>query len=333
MVRSRHCAACGYRQIIDDTDSVPMNYCPRCGHELVQANIEPDEMKITSPVSDLKLPQKKVFPTIGQSLLLVMGIWVASFILAIPLGFIGAITKIDLIHNFVLQTIVTLLSFFIVLLIGYEIAKAPFREIFPLKSFDIKILIPLVILICGSTILLSDVDNLVRTVLPAPEFILHIFEELFNQPLNAVILAMIIAPLTEEFLCRGLILHGFLKNYSVNKAVIMSAVMFMIMHMNPWQFAGAFLFGLIFAWIVVNTRSLWPTLIGHAVANSIPLLLTSTLDLQIPGFSENITGKVVMQPWWFDLIGLVLLAIGFFWLRSLFRAEPEVSESLPQTIS
>jgi uncharacterized protein len=303
-----------------------MKYCPGCGHELVQADIKPVDTKATSPTPEMELSSSKAFPTIWQSLLLVGGIWVVSFILAMPIGFIQFFSGNDLIHNFLVQAMITVLTFCIVLFISYKITRAPFGEVFPLKSFDTKIIIPLVILIGGSTILLSDVDNLVRMILPTPEFILRIFEKLFDQPLNAIILAMIIAPLTEEALCRGLILHGFLKNYSINKAVIASALIFMVMHANAWQFAGAFLFGLIFAWVVVKTGSLWPTIIGHAVANSVPLFVTHFMGWQIPGFSDSSLYEAVMQPWWFDLIGLVLLVTGFFWLRNIFTVKSEIVE-------
>jgi membrane protease YdiL (CAAX protease family) len=56
---------------------------------------------------------------------------------------------------------------------------------------------------------------------------------LMTSPFDAVFILVIMAPLTEETLCRGLILNGFLKNYSRRKAMIVSALLFALLHLNP----------------------------------------------------------------------------------------------------
>jgi hypothetical protein len=95
------------------------------------------------------------------------------------------------------------------------------------------------------------------------------------------------------------------------------------MHLNPWQFAGAFFYGLLFAWLVFRTGSLWPALIGHGFANFMPLLVINIVGLNIPGFTEGVADEVVLQPWWFDLCGLILALTGFILLSKLLTNKNE----------
>ena len=159
-----------------------------------------------------------------------------------------------------------------------------------------------------------------RIVLPAPEWVLQSFVELVGgkQSLwGSVLILVIVAPITEEFLFRGLILDGFLRKYSVRKAILVSALLFAAFHLNPWQFVGAFVVGILFAWWRVNTGSILPGILGHALFNAIPMLVLG-LKIEITGYSSDPTGPIQLQPWWFDVIGVILFVTAFFALQQRF---------------
>jgi uncharacterized protein len=87
---------------------------------------------------------------------------------------------------------------------------------------------------------------------------------------------VILAPLFEEFLCRGIMTRGLLeRNYSPAAAILWSAFFFAIIHLNPWQAVPAFVLGLFFGWIYYKTRCLWATIFLHALNNSISFLLVT----------------------------------------------------------
>ena len=111
-------------------------------------------------------------------------------------------------------------------------------------------------------------------------------------------------------------LRGFLKRYSPAKAVLVSAVLFGAFHLNPWQFVGAAVLGTLFGWWYVQTRSLVPCLFGHALSNSLPLLLVAVAGPSAPGLTD-LTGEVRFQPLWVDALAVVLVAVG---IRALHRA-------------
>ena len=81
----------------------------------------------------------------------------------------------------------------------------------------------------------------------------------------AFIAISIVAPITEELMFRGIILRGFLLNYSKIKSVILTAFLFAFIHLNPLQFFGAFLFGIFAAIIILNTKNLLLTIYFHSL--------------------------------------------------------------------
>jgi membrane protease YdiL (CAAX protease family) len=174
--------------------------------------------------------------------------------------------------------------------------------------------------VVGTGLLLSELDNLFRTLLPMPAGMADFFMKLAGGRTSlwgSILVSVVIAPLTEESLFRGLILRGFLSRYTVNKAIIISAVLFGLFHLNPWQFLPATLLGVIFAWWFVRTGSLLPCLFGHALTNAVPLILMGILHIEISGLTSEPT-QVEFQPLWLDLIGLLCTASGIWLLIHRF---------------
>ncbi|MCS3736592.1 CPBP family intramembrane glutamic endopeptidase [Mucilaginibacter dorajii] len=76
----------------------------------------------------------------------------------------------------------------------------------------------------------------------------------------------------EELLCRGIVLGGLLKNYPPYKAILISALFFALIHLNPWQALPAFFSGLFLGWIFYKTKSVIPGMIIHATNNGLVML-------------------------------------------------------------
>jgi len=126
-----------------------------------------------------------------------------------------------------------------------------------------------------------------------PEFIKDVMQNMKENPLTAFISVAIFAPLFEEVLCRGIILRGLLHYYSPWKAILWSAAMFAVMHLNPWQAIPAFLIGTLMGWIYYKTRSLWATIFIHFLNNSFSFAIT-VLFPELPDdatFSSIIPGN------------------------------------------
>lgn len=89
------------------------------------------------------------------------------------------------------------------------------------------------------------------------------------------LLALGILPaFVEEFIFRGVILQG-LRKYGNWFAIIISAVLFMLIHGNIQQTIYQFAFGVLAGYLVIKTGSLWISIIIHAVNNTVIVALNS----------------------------------------------------------
>lgn len=117
----------------------------------------------------------------------------------------------------------------------------------------------------------------------------------------------IFAPFFEEWLCRGMILRGLLGN-KVRPvwAIVISAVFFAFIHLNPWQALPAFLLGCLFGYVYYKTGSLQLTMLMHFTNNTFALVLAN-LDAfkDADSFSEVIGA----QPYWIIVAASALLLV------------------------
>ncbi len=80
-------------------------------------------------------------------------------------------------------------------------------------------------------------------------------------------LAVIVAPLCEEFVFRGYI-YATLKRFSCRFfATTISALFFALVHMNLWSMAPLFIIGITLAIIYETSNSLWAPILTHALFN------------------------------------------------------------------
>lgn len=262
------------------------------------------------------------FPSLSRAIGLLALVFAIQFGLAIPVALMALVSgTTKIFENPLTVALFNTVSIGLVLLLGLKLAKASFREVFPLKPMRLILLIPMTFTVVGMGILLSDLDNLLRLFLPIPEWLEKALQSFFGDAQNifsSFFTLVIVASVTEELLFRGLILRGFLQNYSVRKAVIVSALLFGVFHLNPWQFTGAVVLGGIFAWWFVHTRSLLPCLFGHALNNGLPLMALAIPYLKEIGFVSDGTGPVKFQPLWLDGLGLLLAAAGLWWTAQEF---------------
>ncbi len=269
-----------------------------------------------------------VFPTFPEAVVLVVlvlalqsGIVVAALLLDPTSGTYGQ-------HPLALG-VANLLAFGIVILAAARRRGVEARAVCPLAPVSAGILFPIAALLLGTIVLLSDVDNLTRSVFPPPEALTEALANVLDtgkHPLGSFFLLVAVAPATEETLFRGLILRGFLANYSKRRAILFSALLFAAMHVNPWQFVSAFVAGVLLAWLLIETGSLVPCLFAHALANG-TAYLAGLLPVEVPGFTGEAGGSVEFQPFWLNAAGAALAVGGYLLLRRAFRKSSRPPET------
>lgn len=90
----------------------------------------------------------------------------------------------------------------------------------------------------------------------------HSFNNLFY-----FFLMVIITPVIEEILYRGIILNLFLKKYSILFSITLSSVIFAFIHLKFIGIGYLFLYGLLFGFAYYKTKSLFTSILLHFLIN------------------------------------------------------------------
>ena len=102
------------------------------------------------------------------------------------------------------------------------------------------------LMIVGASLIL---DEVLQYIVPYYDYWVNVLEETIGSGLWMIFPVVVIAPIFEEILCRDIILGGLLKRYQPWKAIIISALIFGILHMNPLQFVSATVMGILLGYI------------------------------------------------------------------------------------
>ena len=189
-------------------------------------------------------------------------------------------------------------------------------EILLFDAVSWQLYIPLGVAVVGLAIVGLDLGNLLRHLVSPSEGMLDVVGNPTGKekPYPLRLYSMVIqAPLFKEVLFRGVILGGLLAHRTPARAIVWSAVLFAIIHINPWQFPAAFLLGIVFAWVVVQTGSLLPAIVGHAMNN---FLIVTASHLGVIGSKGDISAGTLL-PWWMHGCGMLLALIGLWWFKKM----------------
>lgn len=118
-----------------------------------------------------------------------------------------------------------------------------------------------------------------------------------------VIAILIMAPITEEVICRGLVLTRLQRKMGDAAAVLISGLLFGMLHLAAGGIvlaAGAAIMGVIFGTISVKMKSLVPAVIAHSAANMADLVI-----VLIPELSQGMR---------YGLMGIFLIAFIFLYV-------------------
>lgn len=196
-----------------------------------------------------------------------------------------------------------------------------FREnyTFSNRSFPVSMFFVAFFLIMSLSVVIDPLLNL----LPRVDLLDEAFDELRQYPALLFFSIVVSAPILEELLFRGIILDGFLKNYSPLKSILVSALMFGIIHMNFQQGIGAFFFGIIIGFLYWQTRSMLLCILLHWANNFIAfigMLYFSEFDTTVS--LKELTGSNLSLYLFNGICILITLGCGWFlWSKYINHAK------------
>lgn len=209
------------------------------------------------------------------------------------------------------QIVVSILMMVIPAFIIPRLEKKKTAELISFKRPRKRLFLPFVLIGIGVCAFANIATNVIASIMEsfgffysAPE--VEVPSGVFGVVL--VILSTAVTPaLVEEFLMRGSVL-GSIKDMGEDVAVIVSAVLFGLMHGNFVQMPFAFIVGLILGMAVIKTGSLWTGVAIHFINNFMSVLLVEFLPLGDSVFLNSaVTAGYFMISLTLGFVGILML--------------------------
>ncbi len=265
---------------------------------------------------------------------LVQGIWAG--VKCIPLGVKYAAMGADLMNPAVFEqymqdlmqviaeiavpsTVVSNVVAIVVVCLIFVGRKQKLTEAFCLRKFHPGAVLPIVLMGLGFNVVTGMILG------SLPEELLNSYEQASSALTTdvgvlTIIATVIMAPLAEELFLRGLVYTRMKKGMPVIAAMIISSVLFGMLH-GHWIWAMyASVFGMLLAWTFERTKSLWACILLHFSYN-----LCAMLQMLIPETAPDFVGVIVLA------VAVVFAAVGLFLFIKVPKAEEPVAETAETT--
>ncbi len=187
--------------------------------------------------------------------------------------------------------VVELAVFGAVLLAGLAIyaRSMPPREALSIAPVRVRVVLLSVIAGLAIQFPLAELANLVQEIQPTPIADQLLARELVTpdgafDALAIIIALVVVAPVTEELVFRGLLLPGLAERYGNAFAVGASALAFGAIHGRFSAMLYATIAGTCLGVVRIWTKSTLPAIALHAASNAVPLLLPASV-VSIRGFN------------------------------------------------
>ena len=277
------------------------------------ASAGPPAMSISPPADPS--PPPRAYPTIGQAVVLLLLFGLITVVGAI---LVAMMTERHSVARFLGSGAFLVGTIGFVTYVGFRRSGEAAGLVFPLRQVPARFERAVVVLLTGALLLSMGLTMGLERVWARPATMREMERRFLSghgSLASAIVVIAVLGPIAEELLFRGLILRGFLRNYGTRKAILASAVLFALYHLNPWQMPGALVIGIVFGVWRVGTGSLWPSILGHVTANGVAILASAAAQKHpLASAAANPDASVVA---WILASALLLLGLGArLWSRA-----------------
>lgn len=184
-------------------------------------------------------------------------------------------------ENSVLLTVISNAVFVLTVLLIFVIRKKNFFREIGLMKPDPRYILPVIALGASMNVLI----NIILSIAPFPQSWWDEYNAA-SAPLDqtnalTVVAAVIVAPLTEELLFRGLVFTRVSRAFGVYVGMVASSFIFGSMHGTAIWFIYTALFGLILAFVFVRSRSLFYPILLHLSFNLTSFFFTDGIPVYV----------------------------------------------------
>ncbi len=226
------------------------------------------------------------------------------FTLLYTVWMIGTMTAMPImLNNFLSEMMIFIPALAIVLFYGDKISVlVPFKKIrIPsalLIPLYVLLLFPLVVFINSLSMLF--VDNTV----------VEMADQILELPLWQMFLSIgIFGPFIEEFVFRGVILQSYQRTGRIVGSIILSSILFGMMHLNINQFLYGAAMGVMFALLVEATGSVLSSFLAHAMFNSAEVVMMY-MEKDVLAQAQEYMGSM-------ELKNTILISVGVYFVLAV----------------
>ncbi len=136
-----------------------------------------------------------------------------------------------------------------------------------------------------------------------------------------ILVVGILGPMNEEFIYRGVFYQSYRKTGRVPAAIVMSAFLFGLMHLNFNQMSYAFVVGIMGALLVEATGSIVSTMIFHACINtssSVLMVLQKDMLMETGGDTQALIEGQLVQMGFSSYEQYLMVMIIIYGITALF---------------
>ena len=188
------------------------------------------------------------------------------------------------------------------------------------------------ILLMLVTLSLAWILDPVTEFFPMPDSFKQMFDNISSSPVDTIVSVAIMAPLFEEFVLRGTIERGLLARKGDSRktaavAILWSAFLFGVIHLNLWQAIPAFVIGCLLGWVYYRTHSIWATIFMHFVNNFSSIALFWAIPAMDADATSRENFKALtgsdMYYWIIVGCGVVITIVGIWLLDKYLPKNPQ----------
>lgn len=125
---------------------------------------------------------------------------------------------------------------------------------------------------------------------------------------------VVLAPVTEEFIFRGVLLHRWSEKWGINKAILVSSILFGLAHPDP---VGATAFGIAMSVLYLKTQTLVVPMVCHGLYNFVVWLIEVGYMIWLGPYYEY-TLEDFQSEW---AIGLIAGIFASFWVYTYLNSK------------
>lgn len=222
-------------------------------------------------------PRATGFPTGYQAIALIVVLFLTEVLVGSLLVDANGVLGLD---NPAVSALTVLLANGLVLSAVMHWAGISARQLFHPAQHSARAVLGLIVppvLLCVPLLVLAlgTLTDWLEQLVPLSPWEVAMFEQMSSLSLPVVLITCLLAPVLEEMLFRGVILRGFLALYPRWQAILGSAILFGVAHLNLYQFFVALAIGSLAGWLYERSRSLLPGIALHGAYNTSLTLITA----------------------------------------------------------